>query len=70
MGRYASLSKDCGRTMHRTGALSEFKFYLSLYVFDWLAFLVWISFLNKVSRRDLLNSYCGRILQCHACVVW
>ena len=52
--------------VHRTGVLPEFKFYLSLYEFDGLASLVWISFLNKVGRRDLLNRHCGRIIQCHA----
>ena len=45
--------------VHRIGVLPEFKFYLSLYVFDWLACSVWISFSNKVSRRDLLNRHCG-----------
>ena len=34
-------------------------------VFDWLTCLMWIILLNKVGRRDSLNRYCGRILQCH-----
>ena len=53
--------------VHRTGVLPEFKFYISLYEFNWLACLVWISFLNKVGRRDLLNRHCGRLLRCYAC---